>query len=273
MLRPLRPGDAILEQVNDKNRPILLAVETSGDICGVAVLRNGVFVAEHTFRHGMHLSEHLIGHIDSVLKDADAVLADVSAFAVGIGPGSFTGTRIGVMTVKTLASVQHVPIYGIDSLSALAEEYRGQQNILVVPVLPCRAGTVYAAGWIERSDGMQNCLPAKAYLLGELSVSISDVLNSSAEAARSVLFCGAATTRYTVELHAGLTGTAAETAIRISFGAADFPRTRLIAALAWERLQTGDPGEDALDLVPLYISPPPISTPRPENAIPILREV
>ncbi len=221
----------------------------------------------------MHLSELLIGHIDSVLKDADAALADVGAFAVGVGPGSFTGTRIGVMTVKTLASVQSAPIYGIDSLSALAEEYRGQLDVFVVPVLPCRAGTVYAAGWIDESGVPKAKLPPKAYLLSELFDSIYDGFNHSPEAGRSVLFCGAAVTRYKEDLRTGMRKTGAENAIRISFGAADFPRTRLIAALAWARMQEGDPGEDALDLVPLYISPPPISTPRPENAIPILREV
>ena len=100
----------------------LLAVETSGDVCSVAALRGQALMAEHRFRHGMHLSEHLIGHIDAVLREAGMTLADVRAFAVGIGPGSFTGTRIAVMTMKTLAFVTGQPIFGVSGLDALAAE-------------------------------------------------------------------------------------------------------------------------------------------------------
>jgi hypothetical protein len=56
---------------------ILLAMETSGDVCSVAVLRNGLFTAEHTFRHGMHLSERLMTHLEQVLQDADTTLEQV----------------------------------------------------------------------------------------------------------------------------------------------------------------------------------------------------
>src|SRR5258706_13247436 len=105
----------------------LLAMETSVDVCSVAVLRDGQFIAEHTFRHGMHLSERLMAHLDTVLGDADTTLEQIEAFAVGIGPGSFTGTRIGVMTLKTLALVQKKPMVGISGLDALAMEYAGLQ--------------------------------------------------------------------------------------------------------------------------------------------------
>ena len=105
--------------MTDPERPdLMLAMDTSGDVCSVAALRNGQFVVEHAFRHGMHLSERLFGHIEGVLKEADAVLDDVTAFAIGVGPGSFTGTRIGVMTLKTLAVVQNKPLYGVNSLEA-----------------------------------------------------------------------------------------------------------------------------------------------------------
>ena len=66
-------------------------MDTSGDVCSVAVLRNGQFVTEHAFRHGMHLSERLFEHIEGVLQEADAVLDDVTAFAVGAGAGIVYG--------------------------------------------------------------------------------------------------------------------------------------------------------------------------------------
>ena len=111
---------------------IVLAIETSGDICGVAVLRNGELIAEHTFRHGMHLSERLIGHIDGVLEESSASLEALDIIAVGIGPGSFTGTRVGVMTAKTLASLRKVALYGINAMEAHAFEYAGLADTAVL---------------------------------------------------------------------------------------------------------------------------------------------
>src|ERR1051326_1892282 len=128
--------------VSEDPPEILLAMETSVDVCGAAVFRNGLLAAEHTFRHGMHLSERLMAHLDAVLKEADATLEQVEAFAVGIGPGSFTGTRIGVMTMKTLASVRERPLVGISGLAALAHEYTGLHGVAVTSLIPCRAGVV-----------------------------------------------------------------------------------------------------------------------------------
>jgi len=86
-------------------------MDTSGDVCSVALFRKGQFHAELAFRHEMHLSERLIGHVDLLLKEIGAELSEVDCFAVGVGPGSFTGTRIGVMTVKTFAFVEDKPVF------------------------------------------------------------------------------------------------------------------------------------------------------------------
>ena len=89
---------------------LALAMDTSGDVCSIAVLRGGKLISEHIFRHGMHLSERLLEHVEAVLADADAKPAEVDLFGVGLGPGSFTGTRIGVMTLKTFAFMLERPI-------------------------------------------------------------------------------------------------------------------------------------------------------------------
>ncbi len=237
---------------------VLLTMDTTGDVCGVAVLRDGVFVAEHTFRHGMHLSERLMGHLDAVLRDADATLSDVHTFAVGIGPGSFTGTRIGVMTVKTLADVLQKPVVGIGSLDALAAEYAGLKGAVVVPLLPCRAGSVYACPFLVDTSTPRPLAEPAALSLVELATQLQAFQPSS------VLICGAAAEKSALELAALLQ----ESAIPLSCGQALFPRASLVARLAWERLQTQPEGEDVLALVPLYISPPPITLPKQEIPLP-----
>src|SRR4051794_40991599 len=115
---------------------LILAMDTSGDVCSVAVFRLGRLQAELAFRHEMHLSERLIAHVDLLLKETSARLADVDCFVVGRGPGSFTGTRIGVMTMKTFAFVQEKPIVAINGLEAMAAEYCGVTGLVVTPVHP-----------------------------------------------------------------------------------------------------------------------------------------
>ena len=212
------------EQTGD----LLLALDTSGDVCSVALLRGGQLVSEHTFLHRMHLSERLLDHFSAVLGDANASLDDVAAFGIGIGPGSFTGTRIGVMTLKTLAAVQRRPIYAVDSLLAVAGSYRGVERSLVVPMLPCRTGVVFAAlfrfgsgtqmPWIgiepaalslpELCERIRLCIQNLSdSLFDDLSNDLSEVLPdglsndlSSRGWTPEVILCGAANERYGDEM-------------------------------------------------------------------------
>ncbi len=230
-------------------RELLLAIETSGDVCGVAALRGGEPMAEHTFRHGMHLSEHLISHVDAVLKEAEGQLSEVSAYAVGIGPGSFTGTRIGVMTAKTLAAVQERPIYGIGGMEALALEYGGVRD-LVVPLLPCRAATVFAALYDVRTGW-----PVKRVAPGVMTIAeLAEVVRHQPE--NGILCCGEGAERHRADLEQTLGSISP-----VGFGQVRFPRASIVGMLAWRRFVGGDPGEDALAVVPLYLAPPPITMP------------
>lgn len=225
---------------------ILLALETSGEVCGLALTRNGLLLSECRFRHEMHLSERILGEMDAILKGSGLTLSEVEAFGVGIGPGSFTGTRIGVMTLKTLASVQQKPIYGINSLSALAAHYSGLQNTYVVPILPCRPGTVFAAVYDVSGDTPNALLAPDAFILDELWQAIA------AQNPLAVVFCGSGAARYQQEL------TQLLEAIPLSFGIPTEPSPALIARLANLRRIT-EPSDDVLALAPLYIAPPPIS--------------
>lgn len=231
---------------------LLLALETSGDVCSVAVLRGGQFVAEHRFRHGMHLSERLMGQLDAVLKEADATLEAVTAFAVGIGPGSFTGTRIGVMTVKTLAAVTGKPLFGVSGLEALAAEFVGLRDALIVPMLPCRTGVVFTALFAVEGEAPRSLAEPAALSLDALSALLLE------QSQPSVIFCGPAAARYAEPLRAAL----GESSQSLSFLRASDPGAAQIAWLASRRSAAGLSPDDPLALVPLYIAPPPITLPK-----------
>ena len=231
---------------------ILLALETSGDVCSVAVTRDGHFLSEHTFRHGMHLSERLMGHIEAVLQEVDTTLDSVDVFAVGIGPGSFTGTRIGVMTFKTLASVTGKPLYGVDGMKALATEYTGLQETLVIPILPCRSGIVFAAVYQVQEATLLSFHEPSTLTIPELTSALSTLTSPH------LLFCGPAASRYAEEIRSGLY----ESSALLSWGTALCPRASQVAHLAFLHHQQGDTPDDPLSLVPLYLAPPLISVPK-----------
>ena len=237
---------------NTSGRPLILALETSGDTCGLTLMRGERLISEHTFRHEMRLSERLIAFTDNLLSDAGMEISDVDAFAVGIGPGSFTGVRIGVMTAKTWAQTLQKPLFGVDALEALASHYAGLNHTVTIPLLPCRAALVYAACYNTEAD-------APRVIAQPAAISISDAAERAKQVSASrIVFCGAAARMYRAELSAAL----AEADLDISFGRVEFPLASQVASLAYSRWLADNSGDDALELTPLYIVPPQISAPK-----------
>ncbi|HEY9562310.1 MAG TPA: tRNA (adenosine(37)-N6)-threonylcarbamoyltransferase complex dimerization subunit type 1 TsaB [Nocardioides sp.] len=102
---------------------MLLALDTASPQVTVALLDDaGTVVAELRSEHLMKHAEQLAPMIAGVLADAGADRIDITAVAVGVGPGPFTGLRVGLATARTLAMVLQVPVYGVCSLDALAVE-------------------------------------------------------------------------------------------------------------------------------------------------------
>jgi tRNA threonylcarbamoyladenosine biosynthesis protein TsaB len=231
---------------------LLLAMDTSGDVCSIALFREGRLSAEFTFRHAMHLSEQLISHVDALLKAISASIRDVDCYAVGIGPGSFTGTRIGVMTMKTFAYFHEAPIFAVNSLEAIAADYSGLPDRIVTPVLSCRKGVVYACPYSVVGDDPVALAKPDAYSFEDLGRLLND------QGPRPVLFCGPAAGKYSSELLEAL----GDRGSGAAFGSAEFPRGSVIGRLALQRRQAGVQPDDPLAVTPLYISPPPITMPK-----------
>jgi tRNA threonylcarbamoyladenosine biosynthesis protein TsaB len=122
----------------------LLALDTATRSCSVAVTHDGSLSAELTIVKSQTHSKHLMELIHSVLQIADFRLADLDGLAVTIGPGSFTGLRIGISTIKGLACALARPVVGVSTLEALAWQC-GQTSYLICPLLDARKGEVYGA--------------------------------------------------------------------------------------------------------------------------------
>jgi tRNA threonylcarbamoyladenosine biosynthesis protein TsaB len=131
---------------------LVMALDTSTFIGTVAVLRDGNLLAELSASVRASHGETLLPHIERVLTLAGVKLGDIDLLSVGIGPGSFTGVRIGVATAKGLALAELKPLVGVTSLRALARGL-GQGEGLVVPVLDAHKGEVYCAAYAQGEQG------------------------------------------------------------------------------------------------------------------------
>src|SRR5213594_1928322 len=128
----------------------LLAVETSTLAGGAALLDGELVVGEYALDVSRTHSERLMGAIDRLLTDAGWTVRNLEGLAVSVGPGSFTGLRIGLSTVKGLALALAIPIAAVPTLDAMAT-LLPFAALPVCPVLDARKREVYAS--LYRWDG------------------------------------------------------------------------------------------------------------------------
>jgi tRNA threonylcarbamoyladenosine biosynthesis protein TsaB len=123
----------------------LLAIDTSTWTASVAVTdEHGAVIAAGDARTETH-SENLLPLVADVVARAGIAPAALDAIAVGVGPGSFTGLRIGLATAKGVAFAAGRPLWAVSSLAALAVELAGACDAaLLVPVLDARRGEIFA---------------------------------------------------------------------------------------------------------------------------------
>ncbi len=135
----------------------LLAIDTSGPVCGVAVLVNDQIVYEVSAVNKNTHSVNLLPMVDAAMQSANLTIADLDRIAVVSGPGSFTGVRIGVSTVKGLAHPHHTPCVPVDALEAMAigaGEFQG----IICPIQDARAGQVYGAAFVNKKGSLERLM-------------------------------------------------------------------------------------------------------------------
>ena len=136
--------------------PIILATDTSTSINTVAVCRDGAPLAEVIVLAGRRHAERLMALTDTVLRESGLTLHDIDALAVSVGPGSFTGLRIGVSAWKGLALGAHKPLVAVPTLDAIARVAHRNDG-WVCPLIDARMKEVYGA--IYRFDsGRRTCI-------------------------------------------------------------------------------------------------------------------
>ena len=139
----------------------ILAVDTATKSCSVAIIEAGSLSAELTTLRDQTHSKHLMELIHRGLGMAGISAAELDGLAVTIGPGSFTGLRIGVSTIKGLAHALDKPVVGISSLDALAWQC-ADRSYLICALLDARKGEVYSATYRYSDDTLTPKSPENA---------------------------------------------------------------------------------------------------------------
>ena len=127
---------------------IMLALDTASRYCSAAVMKDGEIIAEQTVCSGLVHSRTLMVLVDNVLKSVGIEAKDIDAYACSNGPGSFTGVRIAVSTVKGLALAENKPCVAVSTLQAAAEGLYCPGTV-VCAILDARCSQVYAAAYLN----------------------------------------------------------------------------------------------------------------------------
>lgn len=168
----------------------LLSIDTSGAACSVAVFADGRLKSEEYRHHQLNHSAVLLGMIDSCLAKAGHRVSEMDAFAVSIGPGSFTGLRIGIGTVKAFAQATGKKIAGVSTLDLLAQNAPEARGV-VCPLIDARNNRVFTAVYEDGKklteeavlslEELGETLPAgkPAYFLGDGALAYRSFLEES----------------------------------------------------------------------------------------------
>lgn len=214
----------------------LLAVDTSTRACSVAVVDQDRLACEITTGPTGTHSTHLLSLIRMALELAEMELHGLDGLAVCLGPGSFTGLRIGVSTVKGLAFATAKPVAGVSSLEALAQPCLPWPH-LICAMLDARKGEVYAARYRARDGRLER-------EGREVVLSIEDALDGIHE---TCLFVGDGARRYREPIGSKLGPLALFPA-----PGQDIIRASTVAALAQRQFACKEI-EDLDRLVPRYV--------------------
>lgn len=217
---------------------LILGIETATQQVSVALGGHEGVIGLLEIARGRRHAETLVPAIDFLCAQADIGLDEIGLVAVDIGPGLFTGMRVGLATGKALAQALRVPMIGISSLDLLAFPHRRCDRVLV-PVVDARKGEVFYAMYRQVPGGLQQVVPPSAAPVDDL---VADLLARSQDA----LCIGDGALRYRDEIREGF---------HCEFADEAHPSAAPLVQLAHAQALREEWVNPA-DIQPLYLRPP-----------------
>ncbi len=221
----------------------LLAIDTATDTASVALVREtGDIWAEYTWHAVGRHSQSLMPHVDWLLAQCGLRPADLGAVAVAIGPGAYSGLRVGLATARGLALALDLPLLGVPTLDVLAYPHR-RLPLIVQPLLDAQRGELATARYRTRRDRWTRLDEFRLLTLDEVCAGVE----------RRTLFCG----EYPPAVADALRQRLGPQALFAS-PAENLRRAGYLAELAWARWQAGQ-SDDLEALEPIYLRRPPVA--------------
>ena len=146
----------------------ILAFDGTAKAASVAISDGDRILAHYTIDNGLTQSELLLPMAEDMLRSLKLSFSDIDLYATSVGPGSFTGVRIGVSLVKGLAFGKDLPCVGVSTIEALAENLRGLSGI-IVPCMDARRGQVYTATFRCEAGELTRLTEDRAIALSDLA--------------------------------------------------------------------------------------------------------
>lgn len=230
----------------------LLGIETSTRTGSVAIIEGEEIIAEYTLNIQETHTSRLMPALDHILKEAHLTIHQMDAIAVSLGPGSFTGLRIGVATAKGLCLALRKPLVGIPTLDAFAHNICCTSHI-ICPLLDARKGEVYAALYRYRAPIAGHELQK---LTSELVLPLDELLS---KINNSAVFLGDALDKYRNLIERNLREDAFFAPPYLNL-----PRAANVAVLGLEKLKSGEE-TDLQNIEPLYVRRPEAEVKREEK--------
>ncbi|HOM72947.1 MAG TPA: tRNA (adenosine(37)-N6)-threonylcarbamoyltransferase complex dimerization subunit type 1 TsaB [Armatimonadota bacterium] len=220
---------------------LALAIDTSTDIAGLALATEDKLISELSFRHKMDLLQRLMPNVDRLISDAGMKQSDLDALVVSLGPGSFTGLRIGMAAAKSIAHVLGKPIIGVPTMDVLAESAAAACPKSIVTAIHARPGDVF---W-----SLFRCEAGKLAKVVEDEASTVEEMLERACQEDQVVFCGDGVerNRAIIEQKCGPDSILPQWY--------HFPRASVLVSLGIRRLLRGE-SDDLFSLTPRYVRKP-----------------
>ncbi len=152
----------------------LLSVECSAVPCSVALSQDGKLLASAFSNVKLTHSETLMPMVEWVLKSSLSDINDIDALAVGVGPGSFTGIRIGISAVKGLAQAKKLPCIPVSTLECIAQNY-SDTDCVICAVMDARCQQVYNALFENKNGDVTRLCEDRALAINELIPEIEEL--------------------------------------------------------------------------------------------------
>lgn len=218
----------------------ILGIDTATACGGIGIIDDDAVVAEYAFHRDETPSAQLVPAIEALLKEAQLDLGGIDGMAISLGPGSFTGLRVGLSAVKGLALATEKPVAGIPTLDALAAQLPPTPS-QICPLVDARKGEVYTAlykqggnGKVEQLTPYQVISPSR--LLEELPLQETVFVGDGVEVYEELIVKRLGDKALLPPPHLrSLRGTT-------------------VATLGLQRLMHGE-GDDVASLAPIYVRP------------------